>query len=356
MRAFLFLFLLPLTCFGNLSPKGEVHSITLAIGEPRSKKDRDSGKKIEAPFSVWIPEGDTPLKGLIMNPFYEPAVNQKHWQAAAAHWGFGMLGANLAKVKATELGNMTEKGLAALAEKSGRPELKTIKLCLVGMSAGGGMSTRIAEHLPNRVLAAAPVCLEVGPRDEASRKIPMITIFGEKDGRQMKQLLEKLPPARELGAKWGIAVQWGRRHEFGQANNLILPFFDAIINNEIDPAYGDVTNWKPADKGLAWLPNAKVAAVWEAFVEKDRKVKIRQPLGLGDKQEFVIHQAGESITVEITSKIEGSIKIYNGNTLLGENSPMQIPKLSAGIHSIIAVVTDASGKQWRSRPHTIIVR
>ena len=153
-----------------------------------------------------------------------------------------------------------------------------------------------------------------------------------------------------------IASKKGRMRLLAWPNSWRLPHCTAIINNEIDPAYGDATNWKPADKGLAWLPNAKVAAVWEAFVEKDRKVKIRQPLGLGDKQEFVIHQAGESITVEITSKIEGSIKIYNGNTLLGENSPMQIPKLSAGIHSIIALVTDASGKQWRSRPHTIIVR
>ena len=38
------------------------------------------------------------------------------------------------------------------------------------MSAGAGISMRIAEHLPDRVIAVGPVCLEVGPRDARSMR------------------------------------------------------------------------------------------------------------------------------------------------------------------------------------------
>lgn len=356
MRVLLLSLLLLPPVLGDLIPKGTLHPVVLTIDQPGSNKDRQSGIKGTAPMTVWLPEGDAPLRGLVMNPFYEPASKQQHWQAAARHWRFGMIGADFSNVQARELGATTLRGLNALAEKTGRPELNTIKICLVGMSAGGGMSTRIAEQIPERVLAVAPVCLEVGPRNEASRKIPMMTIFGEKDGRQMKQLLEKLNTESKLNAKWSIAVQWGRRHEFGQANNLILPFFDSVIRNDLQPVRGDVSSWTLDQNGLAWFPNPQVAATWQAFVEKDRQVKIKQPLGLGDKQEFVIHPAGTPIKMDLATRIEGTVEIYAGDRLLESGPGLVIPGLDPGLHPIIAVIKDSKGRVHRSRPHTIIVR
>ena len=99
--------------------------------------------------------------------------------------------------------------LRELARGSGYPEIAHAPLCLVGMSAGGGMCANITGALPERVIAAAPVCLEVGPPNEAARAVPMLTIFGERDGRQMEKLDAKLPETRRAGGHWGIAVQWG---------------------------------------------------------------------------------------------------------------------------------------------------
>lgn len=47
------------------------------------------------------------------------------------------------------------------------------------MSARAGISTRIAEYKPDRVIAIGPAYLEVGPRNEASLIIPnqLFTLF-----------------------------------------------------------------------------------------------------------------------------------------------------------------------------------
>jgi len=45
----------------------------------------------------------------------------------------------------------------------------------------------------------------------------------------MEKLAGKSPIAGKEGALWATAVQWRRRHEFGRANNLFMPFLDRVI-------------------------------------------------------------------------------------------------------------------------------
>ena len=112
------------------------------------------------------------IRGVTFNPYYTKAVTQKHWQAAGRQWGLGTLAANFFGVKSDEIPTMVDTALATFAKESGRPELAKAKLCPLGMSAGAGMSTRIAEHMPDRVIAVGPVCLEVGPRDARVAYVP----------------------------------------------------------------------------------------------------------------------------------------------------------------------------------------
>lgn len=147
------------------------------------------------------------IRGATLNAFYEPTVQQKHWRAAASCWGFAHIGTNLFRVRNDELRTTVLSALTTLAKVSEHPEVEHIPLCFHGMSIGGGLSSRLLEALPERTIAAVPVCLEVGPRDEASRRVPMVTIFGERDGRQMGILSAKLPAARADSARWAIAPQ-----------------------------------------------------------------------------------------------------------------------------------------------------
>ena len=194
---------------------GDVYQVAVKLTTPKSGKDKRMPRPLDSvSCSVFIPKGVKRLRGATLNPFYEPTVKQQHWRAAAGLWEFAHIGFNFFGVKNDELGETTERALAALAGASGRAELADAPLCVHGMSIGGGLSSRLVEALPSRVIAAAPVCLEVGPRDKPSGGVPMITIFGERDGRQMEKLTEKLPLARAEQAQWAIAPQWGKKHEW----------------------------------------------------------------------------------------------------------------------------------------------
>ena len=377
-------------------PRGEVYSAKIKLANPKKTNDKRAGDAAHAPFSIFVPEGVGTLRGVILNPFHEATVDQKHWQCAATHWGFALVGANLFGMRKDQLAPVTLDGLRELARVSGHPEIAHAPLCLVGMSAGGGMCANITGALPERVIAAAPVCLEVGPPNEAARAVPMLTIFGERDGRQMEKLDAKLPEARRAGGHWGIAVQWGRKHEFHKANNLIMPFFDAAIRNRypadptpaggppvLQPAPTDSAwlgvraGWgeRPATIRVAakpdrldpattcWFPDAYTAHVWQAFVTKNPQLRILEPPGLGGGQELIIHGAGEAVAVKIGVSEDLAferVAIKLGDQLATEGDgaarEFTLENLPVGIHCVIAVGIQAGGGRLLSEPHTILVR
>ena len=123
----------------------------------------------------------------------------------------------------------------------------------------------------------------------------------------------------------------GAQHEFHKANNLIMPFFDAVIRERCPQgttagpvklsAFPDRGAWlgakddwgeSPAElrpwvnlavefakKTTCWFPDSYVAYVWQAFVIRKPRLKITSPPGLGGGQELIIHRAGEPVEVEI---------------------------------------------------------
>jgi hypothetical protein len=350
------------------------------------------GPRDKVIVSVWIPEGAKVVRGGICNPFSTGEKVSGHWQAACRHWRFAYLQVDFDAVKKDEFA-LLATGLTDLAKKTGHSELENLPLCFTGMSRGGGISMQLAEMMPKRTIAAAPVCLEVGPTTEPGRHIPVATIFGEKDGSSMQRLLEKLPAARQAGARFGIAVQWNRKHEFALANNLSFVFFDDAIAGRLpkeqvtvgptpladlalDSGWlGDVRSWGqgkvpaivawqnfPAgDRDAAcWFPTERSAAVWRAFVGASRDVTIAEPAGLGDKQTFVRHSARKPVSVKLNlskSIAATKVAIWDAHQRLAEKdaAPWEFEvNLQHGIHSIIATVEDGASRRT-SRPHTIVV-
>jgi len=393
-------FLLPLALLSGKvqaaePASGKVHSAAVKLAQAK-KSSKRAGDLNHAPFSIFIPDGVTTIRGVIFNPYYEKTVEQNHWRTAAAHWDFALMGSNLFGINKSNIGQVTLDGLKAMAEKTGMPELATAPLCLVGMSAGGGMSTSITAMIPDRVIAAAPVCLEVGPTNEGSNNTPIVTIFGERDGKQMEKLSAKLPVARAENAQWAIAVQWSQKHEFHHAGNVIMPFFDAAIRERLpkDPPpqgeppkllpYPQEKSWLGAKeqwgeapatiapsskaKGLdpkasCWFPDSYNAHVWQAFVIKTPKIKIVDPPGLGGGQKLIIHPENKPLQIEtaISSDVDiDHIEIFLGDkpatTEKMNEYTFTLEKLPPGIHAVIAKGTNDKGQTYLSRPHTLLVR
>lgn len=349
------------------------------------------GPRDKVSISVWIPDGVKVARGGICNPFAKGDDVSKHWRAACRHWQFAYVQVDFDGVKKDEFDLLT-KGLTDLATKLEHPELEHLPLCFTGMSRGGGMSMQLAEMIPQRTIASAPVCLEVGPGSEATRRIPVMTVFGEKDGSQMERLLTKLAAERQQGARFGIVVQWNRKHEFALANNMSFVFFDDVQSRRLpsqpvtktttsladipltDGWLGDVGSWSKtgtlptiaawADfKGnrdaACWFPTKRSAAVWQAFVGATKDVTISEPPGLGDKQPFGLHSAAKPVTVKLA--IADSLKpqrvvLWDADQRLAEKSeaPWTFEvSFKAGIHSLIATVE--GDMRNSSRPHTIVV-
>jgi hypothetical protein len=256
------------------------------------------------------------------------------------------------------------------------------------------MSMQLAELRPDRTIASVPVCLEVGPTSDATRKIPVLTIFGEKDGSQLAKLVEKLPLQRVESAEWAIAIQWDRKHEFGQANNLSFVFWDDVIPRRMpekvtvghpvplreipEPSgwLGDAASWNKegrrpvisasgeykAERAKAcWFPSQRVAATWQAFVSASKEVKLTRPAGLGDGQPFVSHRAGQPIAVALSmpeSLKAVKVDLWNGAERLAErtSAPWEFEvRLPLGIHALYAVAHTGEQAERSSRPHTIVV-
>jgi hypothetical protein len=353
------------------------------------------GPQDRAEFTLWIPAGLKTVRGGICNPFSKMEDVSPHWQAACRHWGFAYVQADFDGVKKDEY-MLLAAALKQAATETGRAELATMPLCFLGMSRGGGMSMELAGLMPAKTIASVPVCLEVGPTSPATRQIPILTVFGDKDGAQLEKLLQKLPGERGEEAQWAIAVQWGRGHEFGQANNLSFVFLDDVIRERLpdqaDPGneaalkpYPLTNSWlsgpiewvknKPTltaarsapsdrfegDRSLAvWLPSARTAAVWQAFVSASRDVQIVAPAGLGDGQKFAIQSADRPL--KVVAKIAGNkptaVEVWNGNfqlaTISAEPWETEVGPLTPGIHSIIVKAIDPVAPR-SSRPHTIVV-
>lgn len=382
-----------LLCISVPALADTILSASIPLKAPRKKPPRQGGPLDKVELKMWIPNGIKVLRGAIVNPFYLKAVGQKHWQAAARHWGFGIVGANYFGVKSEDHDSLPA-ALKVFAQQSRRKEIEHIPFCFVGMSAGAGMSVKMAAEFPDRTLAVAPVCLEVGPRSEASYGIPMITIFGERDGRQMAKLRAKLPLERAKGAQWAIAPQWRRKHEFGQANNLAMVLFDQAIRQrypkDADPRkgpvpliklspkngwLGDIESWttnapqiapykeyKKDPKQACWLLNGNVAAAWQAFVSHNPKVKLINPRGIGDGKPLQILKSDKPLSVKVAIPTETrlqSIALYAGQTKLAERKgSTDFPELTLkpGIHALYVIVTDKDGGKTISRPATVLVQ
>ena len=379
-------------------PGEVIHYASVALKNPKKSADRAAGGANHTLFTLWIPEGLKTVRGIYHTPFNLETVEKENSRAMARHWGFALVGGNFMRVRKEEFGPSLLAGVRDLAAQSGHAELNNAPLIFSSMSAGVGMCVTLAEQLPERTLACGLVCLEVGPETERTRDVPMMSIFGERDGKQMPQH-EALLPQRRAGfdASWAIIPQWGRKHEWAQANNLLWPFFDEVIRQRLpsdaspadgpvtlrryDPArvwFGDPASWTgnaatvasaadyPGDKAAAcWLPGEDVARVWQAFAVKKPLVRIVSPAPQGDGKPLAIFAPGTEVTVQVqydaafpaqrVALFDKAARLTEGDAKDGL-CEFRVAGLAPGFHTLIARATSADAAAELSRPVTILIQ
>ena len=375
-------------------PGDAIFSTAVALKRPKKSEDRAQGGANHVFFTLWIPEGVKVVRGIYHTPFNLETVEKEQSRAMARQWGFAIVGGNFMRVHKDDFAPSLLAGVRDLAAQSGHAELNHAPFIFTSMSAGVGMCVTLAEQLPERTLACGLVCLEVAPETERTRDVPMMSIFGEKDGGQMNAHIERLPKARAaLGSSWAIVPQWGRRHEWALANNLLWPFFEEVIRQRYpadatpadgpvkllryDPVrvwLGDPADWAtiaplekyPGDKAAAcWLPGEDVARVWQSFAVRKPLLRITAPVPQGDKKQLAVFAPGSEVTVQVQCDATfpaQKIALFDRATRLAEaeakdgKCELRAANLAPGFHTLIVHGFNAAGVEELSRPVTVLIQ
>jgi predicted esterase len=313
-------------------------TIKSAIGVPRIPtqdikweiKPRATDNFSKAAFRIWIPENVKRLRGLLVlmkgwNKNGLSLADQEIWRTFASKNRFalvaGFLQSDMATLKGPNWMNhcywMTERGsgkalidaLKKFSELADRPEIENLPMLMWGHSAGGQFNYSFACYAPERIIGFVSIkgVYYFSKATSQTRKVPAMFILGENDHyKQIPKVMSLFKKQRSLGARWAVAVEPNAGHKIGKSNDLILPFFNALIEKQLKDEknnYKDMKPVKPLDdwlgnlktfsiypykeypgdiKEAAWLPDKNVAEVWQRFVTTEnqdsqkKKIKSRK--------------------------------------------------------------------------------
>lgn len=251
--------------------------------------DSPDGLEIGVTHTVWIPDGVTALRGVIVHQHGcgtgactggETAAYDLHWQALARKWDCALLGPSYHQRDGQNCRlwcdprNGSEqvflRALDDLSAKSGHAELSAVPWCLWGHSGGAFWSSLMQTLHPDRVVAAwlrsgtAWHAWEQGEivrpeLTEAVYAIPTMLNPGvkERDDERFHVpwfgSISMLDAYRRERALIGFAPDPLTGHECGDSRYLAIPFFDICLAARLpDPGIGNQV-LKPFDASSSWL-------------------------------------------------------------------------------------------------------
>jgi len=278
----------------------------LSLSLPAATFDHEivPGKKDnfdKAAFRFWVYYDIAKVKGIVcvalgINGDSRPEVDEPVWREFARKHQLAVVGVFLRSPENAIIqywraergsGAALVASLDALAEKSGHPEIASAPLLMWGHSAGGVFNFGFACYAPERVLAFATIKegLYDSPVSDEARAVPGLFIVGEKDRPHRiiganKAVFEN----RQRGARWCLAVEANVGHAISKANDIIIPFFEAVMESGFDTArrpegFGvDIDKMKiiPAGKPprsvkySIWMPTEEFGPVWRTFIAKPK--------------------------------------------------------------------------------------
>lgn len=370
-----------------------------------------SNKFGEVTAEIFLP-GDLPvLRGLYVHAANYKLKSDDRWAEAGRVIGFGHVSVDIdrkANNRPIKLHKALDEALVEFAAKSGHKELPHLPLAGAGHSAGGWV-TQIILKTPERAIAAAidsGWVVDATKLNPADKTVPMLFTLGAiaDDFKMLPDITNKYSPARLAGWPWGLGVQHGCAHDFGNTAALALPWLNAVIEARLPRAVaaveaspklrdiriedgwlGDYTRvdgtWATiaayaeydGDKThAAWFPNRAVAMIWRAWQTKDSPVVLtaettdgaaRLPAWSPKTARDLMANPGVDVQLGVAVKAGLAVKqvqFYSGDQLLGEtkSAPWQftwkIP--SPGAHGVHATWETSDGQKGAVNPALVIVR
>lgn len=286
--------------------------------------------KLGVLYRVWVPEGVSRLRGVIVHQHGcgsgacrggETAAFDLHWQALARKWDCALLGPSYQQddKQNCRLWCDPRNGSAArflqaldeLGKKSKHPELAQAPWCLWGHSGGGFWASLMQTSYPERVVAVwyrsgtafgAWESGEITKPEISDRvyQVPIVLNPGLKEkgdqrfGRLWDSSVAMFRAYRTKGAPAGFAPDPRTSHECGDSRYLAIPFFDACLAERLPARDAKDQTLRPVDQTkvwladlfsekaeskktyrgkpneAVWLPNEQVAQAWMEYVKTGR--------------------------------------------------------------------------------------
>ena len=261
-------------------------------------------------YRLWIPEGVSTLRGLIVHQHGcgtgacqggATAAYDLHWQALARKWDCALLGPSYQQAEKQNCRLWCDprngsartflKAITEFASKSKHPELEKVPWCLWGHSGGGFWASLMQTMYPERIVAiwlrsgTAFATWEKGeiPRPEipeATYAVPVMCNPGakEKDDKRFSGAwngtFAMFQAYRAKGAPIGFVPDPRTSHECGDCRYLGIPFFDACLAMRLPDKGSDNQKLKPVDMKTAWLaaPLSDRAEPMKSYVGKAEQV------------------------------------------------------------------------------------
>jgi hypothetical protein len=243
---------------------------------------------VEANYFLWIPEGVTKLRGIIVHQHGcgdgaekggVTASHDLHWQTLARKWDCALMGSSYrAKGESCRLWCDSRKGsnkkfLQAIddfVEQSHHKELAEVPWCLWGHSGGAFWSSLMQTEFPERIAAiwlrsgTAFGYWEKGEIEkpvipEAAYQIPVMCNPGakERDDQRFRVAwdggMDMFKAYRAKGAPIGFAPDPNTAHECGDSRYLAIPFFDACLAQRLPNTDSQTQKLKPVRLDESWL-------------------------------------------------------------------------------------------------------
>jgi hypothetical protein len=334
----------------------------LAVTYPGSKLPGEL--PFEVTYTLWIPDGVPRLRSIIVHQhgcgaarFGIDSARDLHWQALARKWDSALLGPSYQQGSPQSCPQWSDprngsdraflRALADLAAQSGHPEIARVPWCLWGHSGGAYWSAMMQILHPERVVAVwcrSGSAYVFPPRPEipeAAYAVPVMCNVGakEKDDpryttRIWKPSLEFFRDFRARGAPAGFAVDPRTAHETGDSRYAAIAFLDACLqmrlpsrgskdqklkptdsrNAWLAPLFGDSAAPAPSYSGkpeeAVWLPNRRVARVWEEYVRTGTTGDTTPPPAPFSVQARRTSATAVEVTWDATADLESGIRAF----------------------------------------------
>ncbi len=272
-----------LACAGTATASGRY----LEVSYPASTNAGEL--QLGVTYTVWIPDGVTKIRGVIVHQHGcgtgackggATAAYDLHWQALAKKWDCALLGPSYHQTDKQNCrlwcdprngSNKTYlKAISEFAVQAKHPELETAPWCLWGHSGGAFWASLMQTMYPERIVAiwfrsgTAFAAWEKGeiPRPEipaAAYGIPMMCNPGAKEKGDKRfdgawtGSLAMFRSYRTKGAPVGFAPDPRTAHECGDSRYLAIPFFDACLGMRLPDKASKSQKLQPANMKAAWL-------------------------------------------------------------------------------------------------------